>query len=256
MEFRETLDNVRYFISYDLRGNFDKNSRHLTIEYVDPKKKDYSDIIEYNFDTNSIGLNKNIIDICDCDEEILRHSLIKGLLLMSSTSFKKNRATSIGFGSIERFGLFKECSKVTNIGLTLGYTELLSYMLQGKEIDEIKADLLAIPIMFSKQIEMIVGAGNMQEAYFKENKKQIEKLLAKLDSTLDVSAFLENLTNILYKKMQGLSYYDETMYMQKVLNKMFRMKGYTINELEEFKKYMISDELFQEKQEQKVKKYS
>ena len=152
--------------------------------------------------------------------------------------------------------MFKECSKVTNIGLTLGYTELLSYMLQGKEIDELKADPLAIPIMFSKQIEMIVGAGNMQEAYFKENKKQIEKLLAKLDSTLDVSAFLENLTNILYKKMQGLSYYDEAMYMQKVLNKMFRMKGYTINELEEFKKYMISDELFQEKQEQKVKKYS
>ena len=32
MEFRETLDNVRNFISYDLRGNFDKNSRHLNIE--------------------------------------------------------------------------------------------------------------------------------------------------------------------------------------------------------------------------------
>ena len=256
MEFREILDNVRNYISYDLRGNFDKNSRNLTIEYIIPEKNELGEIIEYNFETNSIGLNKNDLEksiMRNENEELIKHSLIKGLLLMASTTFKKNRASSIGFGTIERCGLFKECSKITNIGLTSGYTDLLTYMIQGKNIDEIKNDPHAIQIMFSKQIELIVGSSIMQEAYFKENKKQIEKQLFKIDPTIDVSAFIGNITNILYKKTQGLTYYDETMYMQEILERMFMKKKHTKKELEDFKKYMICDELFEIQQYPKKK---
>ena len=244
MELRKTIDDVRNFIPFNLRGNFDKNSRYLKIEFIESKSinTEYNETVEYNFETNTIYLNKKTIQNIQSKEEKeekLRHSLIKGLLLMSSTNYKRNKAINIGFGSIERYGLFKEFNTVSNIGLTAGYTELIACTIEERNIEYIKNHPLALQILFSKQIEMIVGENVMQEAYFKENKNKIEKTLSKIDSEISGIDLLENITNVLYKKAQGIDYIDEVIDIQKKLKILFKKTKHNEKTKEEFEKYTI-----------------
>ncbi len=237
MELRKTINDVRDYIPANLRGNFDRNSKHLTIEFIEETvNQEYNQPVVYNFDTNTIYLNKNIMTRQESDDKS-KHSLIKGLLLMSSTNYKKNKALDIGFGLIQRFGVFKGQNTISNIGLTTGYTELMACIIEGKNVECIKNYPLAL---FSKQIELIVGKEAMQEAYFKENKGQIEKILSKIDGKIDSHNLLESITNI--SQMQGIEYEIEAQDIQNKLEILFNQTDNCNKLKDEFKKYLINYE--------------
>lgn len=262
MKLQEIIKQVDQFIPFEYKKNFYKNIQNLTIEYIGTKNLNYiynedynEDIGEYNWETNTIIINLDVINNTvanaknknEAYEELLTHTLIHELLHMASTSYKKNKPIWNGFGDIKTTTYDKT---IEHIGLTEGYTELLTSAINQKDTIFLKNHPFAYQILFAKQIEILIGKKNMYEAYFNDSGiKLIYRKLKNIDEKLPMREILKLITDILEKQKEGQSVYDEVIYIQnellELLHKRVLNNELSIKKINEFKQYVINSELLE-----------
>ena len=256
MNIQDLFRRVEQFIPFKYRKNFYKNIKNLTIEYIgikdvnnihQNKKSDRK--VEYNYQTNTIVINLNIISneafVSENKEQtyniLLDQAMIYGLLQMASTTYKKNKPIKNGFDEIN-----PTSDEINHTGLTEGYTELLANTISVSDNEKPH-------VSFAKQIELILGRETMYEAYFDElGIKSIQKKLQMIDEYISIKDLLELITYI-YKN-EDKETDDEINYIQEQLTNLFekqsRKKDTSIERIVEFenqkiirnkktKKYMI-----------------
>lgn len=261
MDLKEIIEQVEKFIPLKYRKNFYKNIQNLTIEYIGVKDLncEYDETInenigEYDYETNTIIINLNAINNAvataqhkeESYKELLKHTVIHELLHMSSTCYKKNKPIYNGFGDI-KMGKYEKT--VEHQGLTEGYTELLTSTIEKRDITFIKNNPYKIQIMFSKQIEMLIGKENMEEAYFNEsNIKLIHRKLKNINAGSTPIELLELISYVLEQQKLGFMPYDEITYIQQQLTELFKRKmlnnKLSLKEVCEFEQYIVDDNIY------------
>lgn len=260
MDIKKIIEQVEKFIPFNLRKNFYKNLKNLTIEYIGTvdlncayNEEFNGSLSAYDYKTNTIEVNLNAINNAVANveknkkqkyEELFRHALIHELLHMASTNYKKLKPTKTGLGYIDA------CNEdITLIGITEGYTELLASEIEKENITFLKNNPYVYQILLSKQIEIIVGKSVMTESYFTESAdKLIKKRLKKINSDLPVETLLELISSTLYEQYDEDSLYFILCEIQKKLKELCKIKylnqELSDKELEEFKSYIIDKNLY------------
>lgn len=261
MNLKEIIEQVEKFIPLKNRKNFYKNIQNLTIEYVGIKDLDceYNEtqnenIGEYDYETNTIIINLNAINNAvatsqhkeESYRELLKHTVIHELLHMASTCYKKNKPIYNGFGDII-IGKYEKT--VEHQGLTEGYTELLTSIIEKRNIEFLKNNPYKIQMMFSKQIEILIGKENMEEAYFNDsNIKLIHRKLKNINSALAPIELLELISYVLEQQKLGFIPYDEINFIQQQLIELFKRKmlnnKLSLKEVCEFEQYIVDDNIY------------
>ena len=255
MNVQDLFRKVEEFIPYKYRKNFYKNIKNLTIEYIGIKdinnihqNKKNDKKVEYNYHTNTIIINLNIISneafASENKEQtynsLLDQAMIYGLLQMSATTFKKNKPIKNGFDEINSID-----DEINHTGLTEGYTEFLASTICISDNEKTY-------VIFSNQIELILGRETMYDAYFDElGIKLIQKKLQILDEYISVKDLLQLITYIYKNEDKEIE--DAISYIQEQLNNLFenqsRKKDFSIEKIFEFENKKI-------KRNKKVKTYT